>query len=500
MWLGAALRFCRLVGLLIVVGVTVATSNALANAPLPSPWRVHSTIDVRGLLGLSCPSVGLCVAVDGAGDVIESSNPGGGASVWQDANVDDAQQLFGISCPSASLCVAVDGSGDVVTSTNPAGGADAWTVARVDGTNRMSSVSCPSSRLCVVVDDAGNVVVSIDPAGGPAAWTVSHIDNQAYYECSKYQTFPCQPQLVGVSCPSVSLCVATDDAGFAIGSTEPTTDGSWSTGGPWSVGYPAGAGHYSEASCASESLCVGTCPLFVGLGGSPGCVEASDNGFVYPESVLTWNPSTGASQRYASISPNAMAGVWCQSGPLCFASDTKGNLFGSIKPAGGASAWSIAHVGTGVVTGLSCPSIPSCFAVDTSGNLLAGGPPPTVQQIRALLLEHLAPAGKRATIAKVLHNGGYSWVFTAPSAGQISISWNRVPGRGHLASKLKPVKIAAAAMRFANGGSVTIKVKLTRRGRRLLAAAQHLMLTAKATFTPASRPGITALTTFTLRR
>jgi hypothetical protein len=497
MWPGVALRFCRLVGVLTVAGLIVVASSAQADASVPRPWRTSSTIDSRGPFGLSCPSVALCVAVDGAGNVIESSNPGGGASAWQAANVDDARQLFGISCPSASLCVAVDGSGDVVTSTNPAGGADAWTVAGVDGTNRMLSVSCPSSALCVAVDDAGNVVVSTDPAGGPAAWTVSHIDNQAYYECSKYQTFPCQPKLVGVSCPSVSLCVAADDAGFAISSTQPTIAGSWSTGGPGTVNLEA-YGRYFAVSCASESLCVGTCPLSVGLG-SPGCQDASYNGVIYLGSLVTWNPSTRASQRYARISSNAMAGVWCRQGPLCFVADTKGNLLGSIRPLGGASSWSIAHVGTSVVTGLSCPSISSCFAVDSSGKLLAGGPPPTAQQIRTLLREHLAPAGKRAKIAKVLQNGGYSSVFTAPSAGEISISWNRVPRTARRASTLKTVTIAAG-VRFANGGPVKIKVKLTRRGKRLLASAQHLKLTAKATFTPASRPGITALRTFTLTR
>jgi hypothetical protein len=40
----------------------------------------------------------------------------------------------GVSCPSVGLCVAVDQVGDVVTSNNPAGGAAAWTVTHVDNT------------------------------------------------------------------------------------------------------------------------------------------------------------------------------------------------------------------------------------------------------------------------------------------------------------------------------------------------------------------------------
>src|SRR5919198_4752230 len=67
--------------------------------------------------------------------------------------------LVGVSCPSTSLCVAVDYSGgNVVTSTNPAGGAAAWTVTNVDGSPRLqssgvrlSAVSCQTNSLCVAV-------------------------------------------------------------------------------------------------------------------------------------------------------------------------------------------------------------------------------------------------------------------------------------------------------------------------------------------------------------
>jgi hypothetical protein len=487
---GAAFRFCRLAALLAVAG-SAAISSAWANASVPRPWRVHSTIDTRGLLGLSCPSVSVCVAVDGAGNVIESSSPSGGASGWAAAHVDDGNQLVGISCPSVSLCVAVDGAGQVVTSTNPGGGAGAWTVTRVDGTNSISSVSCPSASLCVAVDNAGNAIASSDPAGGPGAWTVGHIDNQLYYECFHYGTPPCQPKLVGVSCPSVSLCVAADDAGFSISSTEPAIAGAWSSFGDT-------GGEYFGVSCASESLCVGTCPLGVDLGGVGGC--NGDPGASYDStSVVTWNPGT-ASQRYASISKGAPAGVWCRSGPVCFASDMSGSLFASSDPAGGAAAWTVAYSAPGLVTGLSCPSISSCFAVDSAGNVLAGGPPLTSAQIRALLLRHVVPVGKQAKIATVLRHDGYSFFFPAPSAGHLSISWLRMPTGADLSSNPKTVLIAAATKRFANARRVKIKINLTRRGKRLVEAAHTLKLTAKATFTPRGSPGITALATLTLGR
>jgi hypothetical protein len=54
----------------------------------------------------------------------------------------------------------MDGSGKVVTSSNPTGGASAWTLTNldVDAFNYLSGVSCPSISVCVAVDRSGNVV------------------------------------------------------------------------------------------------------------------------------------------------------------------------------------------------------------------------------------------------------------------------------------------------------------------------------------------------------
>jgi hypothetical protein len=102
--------------------------------------------------------------------------------------------------------------------------------------------------------------------------------------------------------------------------------------------------------------------------------------------------------------------------------------------------------------------------------------------------EHLVPAGKQATTTNVLRNDGYAFFFAAPSPGRFSISWN-----------LRAVLVAAAETRFTNGDRMKVRIVLTRGGERLLAAVRHLTLTAKATFRPTGRPGISGLTTFTLR-
>ncbi len=121
--------------------------------------------------GVSCPSSSLCVAVNGAGEVVTTRHPAFGRSAWTSAAVDGSNHLAGVSCPSPSLCVAADWAGNVVTSTDPAGGTGAWTVAHVDGANALSGISCPSVSLCVTVDEAGNALTSSNPAGVAGAWT-----------------------------------------------------------------------------------------------------------------------------------------------------------------------------------------------------------------------------------------------------------------------------------------------------------------------------------------
>ena len=63
------------------------------------------------------PYAGLIM--DASGNVVTSSNPAGGATAWTltNAGVDAFNYVSGVSCPSSGLCVAVDRSGNVVTGT-----------------------------------------------------------------------------------------------------------------------------------------------------------------------------------------------------------------------------------------------------------------------------------------------------------------------------------------------------------------------------------------------
>ena len=64
-----------------------------------------------------------------------------------------------------------------------------------------------------------------------------------------------------------------------------------------------------------------------------------------------------------------------------------------------------------------------------------------------------------------------------------------------------PILLVARSTRtFATAGTLKIKLKLTKPGKRLLTGAKRLTLTANATFTPAGNPAVTTRRPFTIRQ
>jgi len=231
------------------------------------PW---STINY--LASISCPSTGLCVALDTAGHLVTSTDPSGGAPAWQVSNLTKAGlDLTGISCPSVSLCVAVDANGDVITSTDPLGGPRSWdingglldpfssigpdecydpstgqkdlngpcfSVDTLSSGAILQGISCSSSSFCAIVDDLGNVWTSLDPSGGTSSWQAASIDPGNFLEA--------------ITCPSPSFCLAVDNVGQAFASDSPTNGAS-----AWSVAQVDSLNTaLSGADCLSASSCV----------------------------------------------------------------------------------------------------------------------------------------------------------------------------------------------------------------------------------------------------
>jgi Divergent InlB B-repeat domain len=289
-----------------------------------------------GALGeMSCASTSLCVALDGANNVVTTTDPAAGND-WAVTHLEGAGngEGSGLACTSTPLCVAVTGRGSIVTSVDPTLGAGGWTVTALDGGNLISGVSCVSSTLCVAVDEHGNVLSSTDPTGGAGAWTSASVDGGH--------------ALNGVSCVTSTLCVTVDDQGHVLSSTDPT-------GGvnAWSVNDVAGTNALTHVSCLAAPLCVA-------VEGGQGLIASTD-------------PTGGAGAWVSASGVDASGGVSCASASLCVAipGDTNAGILMSTHPTGGRNSW-VREQGPeeGRFLGsLSCASTSLCVIGDRVGNV-----------------------------------------------------------------------------------------------------------------------------------
>jgi hypothetical protein len=259
------------------------------------------------------------------------------------------------------VCVAIDGNGNVVSSANPTGGAGAWSLAPIPGNGNFTGISCPSVSLCVAVTSSGDVASTTDPAEG--RWTVaSAVDSNG---------------LNDVSCASASLCVAVGNNEI-LTSTDPSTGGvSWTL-----TRLPAAAQHTSSGavSCPSVSLCV-----------------AVENGLVVTSANPTGGPAAWREGTIGSGSddPDTLS---CPSVSLCVIGagsietdlSTPAEVWTTTDPAAGAGSWRLTYSDPkkqacpGMenfvcpvvdIAPLSCPSASFCIAFDSGGNLLSSHDP-----------------------------------------------------------------------------------------------------------------------------
>lgn len=202
----------------------------------------------------------------------------------------------------------------VVSSPAVASGLLAWSKSVRITHASLVGLSCPSRSLCVAEEPTGGFVVSTDPLAKRPRWRVVPASADSGLA------------LTGIACPTTRLCVAIDSTGDVITSTNPSRRGSWAT-----VKVDAGIGY---------------------LGSGP---------------VLT--------------------GVSCPSRTLCVAVDYAGNAIVSTDPAGGASAWTLHPIDDGLdyecyhyggtgpgcipgLVGISCASRTTCAAIDWAGGIL----------------------------------------------------------------------------------------------------------------------------------
>jgi hypothetical protein len=308
-----------------------------------------------------------CVAVLG---VFTASSLASSLSWSRPVHADSATSagMYALTCPSLSLCVGVDGKGNIVTSTDPtAGSAAKWTTTNVEQARTVSGwtgildVSCASATLCLAVDSQGFVLTSADPgAGSAAAWAKEYVD---------------PGPLVGVTCASASLCLISGASGELYSSTNPAAGNQAN----WSLDSGAPRGAYAGvASCPSAALCL----LGGGVGGGLG-----GNGYGNDGSLLSsTDPGNGPTAQWetndveggnpaSSSTASPLKGLSCPAVTLCIGVDAAGNTLTSPDASDGTAAtWAtknvLGHNSGGYYhsfTAISCPLVTFCVAVGDHG-------------------------------------------------------------------------------------------------------------------------------------
>lgn len=314
-----------------------------ATDPENGPWQAMQPIDgYNHLTGVACAAGGMCAAIDGAGDVLTSTDPSGGPSVWQGERIAPGHSLESVSCATTRLCVAVDDGGGVHSSSDPTTGNATWRGVEIDRRASLRGVACPSRHLCLAVDDAGRVLTTTQPTGGKSAWHRAMVGHRS--------------SLVAVACPSASRCLAAGD-GDVFTSTDPA-------GGParWRRVRLKGAPAISSIACPSRGLCI---------------LTASTGGLVV--SLHPWARRPRWHREMATDADSHLREVACASAQLCIGiyrlsheGETVSAIYASTDPAASAPKWSYSSSTLGNPTGLACqPQTTTCMAVDDAGEVLA---------------------------------------------------------------------------------------------------------------------------------
>jgi len=158
---------CPSTTLCVAVGrSTIATSTDPTGGA--GAWSVVAAPDddVFGqpdlLNAVSCPIASFCIAVGALGMAYTSTDPTGGTTAWTGTETDTfavqicggcvnlANSLVGVSCPTPALCVAIDPIGDVLTSTDPGASPANWTITALNEQwIPLNYVTCLSSTYCL---------------------------------------------------------------------------------------------------------------------------------------------------------------------------------------------------------------------------------------------------------------------------------------------------------------------------------------------------------------
>jgi hypothetical protein len=502
------------------------------------------------LFGVACASVTECNAVDYLGRAV-TFDPEPPAVAGAVQTIPGAVGLDAIGCSTSGQCVAVDRVGDAflgvpvaeasapantslplisgtatqgqtLTETNgtwsnsPTSFSYRWEDCDTSGSACSAIAGATAQTYALAAADVGSTIRVVETASNAAG---------AGSPASSAQTavvVPLPPAITSV--PGISGTVTQ-------GQTLTETHGAWSNS-PTSYGYQwedcdssgNGCSAVTGATAQTYVLAAGDVGHTLRVqetasnaGGSSSPASSSQSGVVQALPVGPASATAPADRSAPTVTGtatvgstlSASTGTWSGTAPISYAYQWQRCNPGCANIAGASGAsytLSTADLGAQVrVVITASNSAGSAAAASASSATVTAITPaaPTAAQIKTLLLKEITPTGKATTIAALLKAGGDTISFKALSAGTAVVDWYYVPAGAHIAkAKPKAQLVAGGRLTFAAAGTGKLKIKLTAAGKKLLKGeksghAKLLKLTAKATFTTASRNAIVTSETFT---
>jgi hypothetical protein len=447
--------------LIVFIATLIAASLHAASAA--ADWTIPIPVDPgNSLEAVTCTSSATCLALDSAGNLISSDANGLGPaapSAWTAPApiglTGNGGTFTALACPGGlSFCAAFDSNGNVFYSSDPLNQPSTWkTYAALneifggntesgENTDQADALACapPSPgqstpAFCLVADTHGNLaytteITSARDEFGGLTWSPPYSADPSWDE---YEP----TAITSLSCPSASLCLATDRLGNIIESTNPVQQAQ--NGEQWTVlnSVDAGAGS---------------------LNGSPG-----------------------------------VRGISCPSATLCVAVDGSGNILYTESPAAAAQGgWTVVSSlnPEGGITGISCPTTTECVITDQGGDIQYGIAPFNSRTVIASPVPAVAPPppppppAARPSISRLTATIHGAQVVISCSSGTggctgsvtLSVTEKLIASRivaftakrKKAEAKTKIVVIGKSRFNIPSGTTKTITVKYNKAGKALL--------------------------------
>lgn len=224
-------------------------------------------------------------------------------------------------------------------------------------------LSCPSITLCVAGGSHGTIVTSGNPGGSAAAWRVQKLAPGDYVRNEPDNPDRNSPGVVeAVSCPTMVMCGAVTVVGDFYATGDPA--GGAPTWRATDLDPPGSYMFLQGVSCPSPALCVAVSSRSLG----PQGIDAGAS-LVSITNPLAASPSRVRVQVDQSLDLEAVS---CPTVDLCVAVGRQGRALVSTNPAAPVPTWR--EIGTpapGDLYSVACPAEALCLAGNARGNILS---------------------------------------------------------------------------------------------------------------------------------